>query len=177
MYRVTTSHHIHFAHHVHGHAGPCISLHGHTWRFELTLAAEQLDAGGFVVDFDVVHGQVLEPCHLLLDHSLALSRAFFDQNQQHLAGLGASLVATRQDTLGDLGCAQPAYEGELNGARDEWPGGIKVAVFPFAPTSERLAKWLYQVAEQRLADDRVSVARARILETLHPVECIAEYAP
>ena len=75
MYRVTTGIHIHFGHHVHGHAGPCISLHGHTWKFELTLAAEALDRGGFVVDFDQVQHLVLEPCHLLLDHSLALSEA------------------------------------------------------------------------------------------------------
>ena len=177
MYRVTTSNHIHFAHHVFGHAGPCISLHGHTWKFEITLAAEELDVGGFVVDFDVVHQKVLEPCHLLLDHSLALSREFYEQNKGHLEGLGQSLVATRKQTIGGMGCAQAAYDGELNGARDEWPGGIKVSVFPFAPTSERLAEWLFQVAGQRLADDRVQVDRARVVETLHPVECVGEYTP
>ncbi|MET0413201.1 MAG: 6-carboxytetrahydropterin synthase, partial [Polyangiaceae bacterium] len=43
MYRITTGIHIHFAHHIRGHAGPCISIHGHTWKFEVTLVAEELD--------------------------------------------------------------------------------------------------------------------------------------
>ena len=46
MYQVTTSVHLQFGHHVHGHAGPCISLHGHTWRFEVTLASERLGERG-----------------------------------------------------------------------------------------------------------------------------------
>ena len=54
MYRITKSQHIHFAHHVRGHRGACISLHGHTWRFDLTVGAETLDAEGFVVDFSVM---------------------------------------------------------------------------------------------------------------------------
>jgi 6-pyruvoyl-tetrahydropterin synthase len=177
MYRVSTSVFIHFAHHIRGHSGPCISLHGHTWRFELALQAETLDSGGFVLDFDLVDREVLVPCHLLLDHSLALGQESYAENQAQLAALGCQLVETRRETIQSLGEPQPAYEGQLGGARNEWPGGIKVTVFPFAPTSERLARWLYEVAVQRLADDRVSVACARVCETLHPVECIAEYSP
>ena len=44
MYTITSSVFIHFGHHVRGHDGPCISLHGHTWKFEISVAAEELDA-------------------------------------------------------------------------------------------------------------------------------------
>ncbi|RLB60270.1 MAG: hypothetical protein DRI90_14135, partial [Deltaproteobacteria bacterium] len=72
MYTVTSSVFVHFGHHVRGHVGPCISLHGHTWKLEIALQAETLDAQGFVADFDVVKAQVLDPCYQLLDHALAV---------------------------------------------------------------------------------------------------------
>ncbi len=177
MYRVTTAVHIHFSHHVRGHSGPCISLHGHTWRFELTLGSSSLDAEGFVVDFDRVHELVLEPCHRLLDHSLALGRDSFEQNAEPLVTLGRNLVGTRTETLGHLGEVPFHLESGLGGAQNELPGGIKVAVFPFAPTSERLAEWFFGVAAARLGDDRVRVVCTRVFESLHPVATYAEYVP
>jgi hypothetical protein len=68
-------------------------------------------------------------------------------------------------------------EGTMAGARNHTPGGIKVCVFPFTPTSERLAEWLYQVAEERMGDERVKVIRTRVYETLHPMESFADYEP
>jgi 6-pyruvoyl-tetrahydropterin synthase len=177
MYKITTGIHIHFAHHIRGHAGPCISIHGHTWKFEVTLAATELDAQGFVVDFDDLHERVLSPCHRLLDHGLALGESSFTENRAILTQLGHGLVETRRETLGDLGSLQPALEDTLGGARNERPGGIKLAVFPFSPTSERLARWLFEVAESRLRDERVFIAGARIYETLLPTEAVAEYSP
>ncbi len=177
MYRITTAVHIHFSHHVRGHSGPCISLHGHTWKFELTLEARALDVEGFVVDFDRVHELVLEPCHRLLDHSLALGRASFEQNAEPLSALGRNLVASRTETLGHLGEPPFHLEGGLGEAENVLPGGIKVAVFPFAPTSERLAEWFFGVAAARLGDERVRVVRARVYESLLPVATYAEFAP
>lgn len=177
MYRITSSIHIHFAHHVRGHSGPCISLHGHTWMFQVELQASELDAQGFVADFDDVHARVLLPCHRLLDHSLALGEESYGENRAALEQLGKSLVATRLGTIGSLGDPQEALDRELHGARNEHPGGIKVCVFPFTPTSERLARWLFEVTSRVLEDDRVRVGRARIYETLHPTECYAEYVP
>lgn len=177
MYKVTTGIHIHFAHHIRGHAGPCVSIHGHTWKFDVTLLARDLDAQGFVVDFDDLYDRVLLPCHRLLDHALALGEASYAENRAVLAQLGTSLVETRRETLGNLGTLQPALDTPLAGARNERPGGIKVAVFPFSPTSERLARWLYEVADSAFRDERVSIGGARIYETLHPTEAVAEYAP
>jgi len=175
MYRASCSIHAHFAHHVRGHAGPCISIHGHTWKLEVVLEARALDAQGFVIDFDLVHEKVLTPCFALLDHSLALGEATWKETAELLAPLGRSLVTSRMETLGHEGTPPAAHDGELAGARNERPGGIKVAVFPFTPTSEKLAEWLYRVADQTFSDDRVRVACGRIFESLHPSESIAEF--
>jgi 6-pyruvoyl-tetrahydropterin synthase len=177
MYRASLGIHLHFSHHVRGHEGPCISLHGHTWRFEVVLQATDLDKQGFVVDFDRVHEEVLIPIFDLLDHSLAIGEATWADTAELLAPLGQSLVASRHETLGSLGKAPKCLSGSLGDARNELPGGIKVAVFPFTPTSERLAKWLYDVASQAFADERVSVACGRVYESLHPAEAVAEYWP
>ena len=177
MYRITTGNYIHFAHHIRGHAGPCISLHGHTWNFEVTLQAAELDAQGFVVDFDELHATVLEPCHRLLDHSLAIGEQTYAENLEALRQLGNCLVETRNETLGSRGERQPGCEQALQQARNEYPGGIKLAVFPFSPTSERLARWLFDLASTQVGNARVSVYAARIFETLHPTEAVAEYVP
>jgi len=177
MYKITTGIHIQFAHHIRGHTGPCVSIHGHTWKFEVSLTAPELDAQGFVIDFAELDERVLTPCHRLLDHSLAMGEASYAENHAALAQLGKSLLEARRETLGHLGSPQVGLDDVLGGARNERPGGIKLAVFPFSPTSERLARWLYDVAQARVSDGRVRVAAARVFETLHPVDAIAEYVP
>jgi 6-pyruvoyl-tetrahydropterin synthase len=177
MYRACCGTHLQFAHHVRGHKGPCISLHGHTWRFEIMLEAKQLDPEGFVVDFDVIHERLLDPCFALLDHALALGEASYQETHELLAPLGTALVASRMHTIGHLGTQPESMTGTLGGARNEHPGGMKVAVFPFTPTSERLAEWLHGVAQTMFGDDRVSVKLARIYESLHPNESVAEFEP
>lgn len=177
MYTISCGIFIHFGHHVRGHDGPCISLHGHTWRFDVSLRATELNNSGFVMDFDKLQIEVLDRCHRLLDHSLALGAASWEETAEQLAALGKTLVASRMHTMGNLGQLQPALDGELLGARNERPGGIKVAVFPFTPTSERLAHWLYQLTDKIVSDNRVSVASARVYETMHPTEMVAEYRP
>ncbi|MEL6185879.1 MAG: 6-carboxytetrahydropterin synthase, partial [Myxococcota bacterium] len=65
MYRIHRSVDVSFAHHVRGHSGACINVHGHTWKLEVGLAAETLDREGFIVDFAVLKREVLTPCHQL----------------------------------------------------------------------------------------------------------------
>ena len=177
MYRITKGIHAHFAHHVRGHRGACISLHGHTWKLEVTVGADTLDREGFVVDFARIKEEVLRPCHQLLDHALAIGEDTWQETREQLAALGTRLVDSRHETMGSRGELQPHLVGTLNGARNELPGDIKVAVMSVAPTSETLAKWLYELADEKLGDDRVRVLNARIYESLHPVPTFAEYDP
>lgn len=174
MYRVRKSIDIDFAHHVRGHLGPCINLHGHTWKFEVEVEAAELDAQGFVLDFGVLKRRVLTPCHALLDHALAIGADTFREVEHELAETGRKLLASR----GPVECEEPARsEHELGGARSVFPGGMKLAVFPFSPTSERFARWLYELAASQLDDERVHVRVGRVYETLHPVHSVAEYGP
>ncbi len=177
MYTVTSSVFVHFAHHVRGHAGPCISLHGHTWKLELAFQARELDPQGFVVDFDVVNDRLFVPCHTLLDHCLAVGPDTWAESKDDLERIGCTLVASRREFPDAAGEGQALLSGELGGARNERPGGIKVAVFPFSPTSEQLARWLCELGDAVIGDDRVSAACGRIYEALHPTELIAEYRP
>ena len=173
MYRIRKSIDIDFSHHVHAHMGSCINVHGHTWKFEVGLEAKTLTTEGFVIDFKHLKQGVLKPCHALLDHSLAVGQVTYDRVEGDLAELGAKLLATRPDG----GAGVPKDVVELAGAVNRYPGGMKVAVFPFIPTSERLAEWLWRVADGALRDERVAVSYGRIYETLHPVESVAEYMP
>lgn len=178
MYRIHRSIDISFSHHVRGHSGPCVNIHGHTWKFEVGLGASELDREGFVVDFGVLKRRVLLPCFKLLDHSLAVGAETYQDIAASLAPVGERLLASRQAIHGPQVEARPAVEGiTLHGATNKFPGGMKVAVFPFNPTSERLARWLYGLSDETLADDRVQVRYARVYETLHPVESVAEYGP
>lgn len=171
MFVIHRSVDIDFSHHVRGHLGGCINVHGHTWKFEVGVAASTLDEQGFVVDFGALESRVLLPCHDLLDHGMAVGQDTFEDSQAALADVGRAFLGSRKSPgkVFDKIC--------LAGAENRFPGGLKVAVFPFAPTSERIAQWLYGLAKQELADDRVSIAYARIYETLHPVESVAEYRP
>lgn len=174
MYRIRKSIDLDFAHHVRGHEGACINIHGHTWKFEVELGATELDAQGFVVDFGELKREVLRPCHRLLDHALAVGETTFAEVEKDLAGIGSRLLATQ--ATHKPGIDQDGDRLELAGARLAYPGGMKVAVFPFSPTSERLARWLHGLAVEKLENERVHVVLARVYETLHPVMAVAEYA-
>ena len=172
MYRIRKSIDVDFAHHVRGHLGPCINLHGHTWKLEVEIGATELDAQGFVIDFGVLKRQVLTPCHALLDHALAIGVETFGEIEAELAETGRKLLRSR----GPAQCEESAPEERvLAGARSAYPGGMKLAIFPFSPTSERIAEWLFKLASERLNDGRVTVELGRVYETLHPVEAVAEY--
>ncbi|MGF1510885.1 MAG: 6-pyruvoyl tetrahydropterin synthase family protein [Myxococcota bacterium] len=179
VYRVHRSIDVSFSHHVRGHAGPCVNVHGHTWKFEVGLAASELDRQGFVVDFAILSAHVLKPVHGLLDHALAMGRETFEEVSGPLSDLGKVLLASREAIHGsDHGIVDDQTPRRLGGAENRYPGGLKVCVFPFSPTSERLAKWLFDLADgvaREHGPGRVAVAHARVYETLHPVESVAEY--
>jgi 6-pyruvoyl tetrahydropterin synthase/QueD family protein len=174
MFRIRKSIDVDFAHHVRGHLGPCINLHGHTWKLEVVVGAQELCPQGFVIDFGVLKREVLAPCHQLLDHALAIGTETFAEIEPELRETGRKLLLSR----GPAHCVEAAPDDlSLNGARSVFPGGMKLAVFPFSPTSERIARWLFELAQSRLDDARVKVLTGRVYETLHPVESVAEYSP
>jgi len=174
MYIVYKSIDIDFAHHVSGHDGACINIHGHTWKFEVCAHAETLDDMGFVLDFKKLKTKVLQPVHELLDHSLVLSKeTLCEELRDALRIVGKKLLATRKkeqyyDNMKVLRSALLA-PGTYN--------GMRVVQFPFAPTSERIAYWFYLIAKDALEDERVKIKWTKIYETLYPVHAVAMYQP
>ncbi|MDP7040409.1 MAG: 6-carboxytetrahydropterin synthase [Myxococcota bacterium] len=175
-YSIHKSIDISFAHHIRGHKGHCINMHGHTWKFEVGLMSEELDAQGFVLDFSTLKTKLLEPIHSLLDHALAIGEDTYNDIADDLEPMGVKLLASRQELHGEINTSEREVV-RFEQAENRYPGGLKVAVFPFSPTSERFSKWLYDAARATLEDDRVKIRYARIFETLHPVESVAEYWP
>lgn len=57
MFELTIKGDIASAHFIPGYKGNCGSLHGHTWKIELTVCGEQLDSLGMLVDFKVIKKQ------------------------------------------------------------------------------------------------------------------------
>lgn len=175
VHRIFRSIDVHFGHHVRGHRGSCINIHGHTWKFEVCAAAETLDVDGFVVDFRQLSTDVLSPTYALLDHALAIGEETWAEAHAELAALGAKLTDSRELVHGAGAPPLVTDTMTLQGAQTRYPGGMKVAVFPFSPTSERLAAWLHELATAKLADTRVHIAWTRVYETLHPVMSVAEF--
>lgn len=177
MFEITKSVDIDFAHHISGHAGNCINIHGHTWKFEITLGADELNDNGFVVDFGILKSKILEPIKALLDHSLVLSDKTFKEIEPYMLQIGATLISTRPDVRKSfIDTVESHLMLSLNSATLWECAGINITTFAFTPTSEQLAKWLYNVAENIfILDNRVVVKEARVYEQLHPVEACAVY--
>ena len=201
MFYVTKSIDIDFAHHVSGHKGACINIHGHTWKFEVTVQAEELDPTGFVLDFKRVKEGILMPVHALLDHALVLPLKTADKIRSELVGVGRALVATRPADFPTSYPVDKMVPVSIDTVSATWPdvqayraGGMKITTFNFTPTSERIAGWFYKIAESfldkevgrrerlvgidRYARPRgVMITNTKIYETLHPVESVATYIP
>lgn len=67
MYELTVSAHFSAAHRLDGHPGECARLHGHNWKVEVEVQAEELKSLGMAIDFRQLKealGQVLTQ----LDH-------------------------------------------------------------------------------------------------------------
>ncbi|HKK02021.1 MAG TPA: 6-carboxytetrahydropterin synthase QueD [Desulfuromonadales bacterium] len=67
MYRLTIHTHFAAAHNLRHYQGDCENLHGHNWKVEVTVAAQELDQAGLGTDFKILKRQTKEILELL-DH-------------------------------------------------------------------------------------------------------------
>lgn len=54
MYHLTIQTHFAAAHNLLNYQGDCENLHGHNWKVEVTVMAEQLDDAGLGIDFKIL---------------------------------------------------------------------------------------------------------------------------
>lgn len=67
MFEAKVRDHIASAHILHGYDGACSRLHGHTWKVEVTVVGDKLDAVGLLADFKILK-QKLKEVLVPLDH-------------------------------------------------------------------------------------------------------------
>lgn len=60
MFEVSVKGDIASAHFLKGYEGRCKDLHGHTWKIEVVIVGEQLDAIGMLADFAVLKKELRE---------------------------------------------------------------------------------------------------------------------
>lgn len=85
MLRVTKIFHFEMAHAIHGYAGPCKNIHGHSYELYVTVAAandtdDYIPTPGFVIDFKDIKKLVNNSVIEYFDHKLVLSRDFLAEN-------------------------------------------------------------------------------------------------
>ena len=74
MYRVTREIHFCYGHRLLNYDGKCRHLHGHNGRAVISLAAQQLDPLGMVMDFSHIKRVVSEWIDDKLDHKMLLHK-------------------------------------------------------------------------------------------------------
>lgn len=142
MNQITRRLEIDVGHRLLAHPGKCRNYHGHRLIVEVTCQAEGLDKVGRVVDFSVIKEKFGGWLDTYLDHGMVL------QKGDPLAGW----MLAKQ--------IKPYYDAEYTFAEDP-----KVLVVPFAPTSENLAKFLFEEAVTVMKDTGVVVTHLRLYET------------
>lgn len=71
--RVTRQFNIPMAHRLTNYDGPCKNLHGHTYKLEVTIAANKLDKDGMVIDFRKLKVMVNDNIVKGFDHSMVVN--------------------------------------------------------------------------------------------------------
>jgi len=72
MISVTREHEICAGHRVMGHEGKCKNIHGHNYKFVMTLATDKLDSIGRVIDFSVIKNLLCNWLEKEWDHKMIL---------------------------------------------------------------------------------------------------------
>ena len=84
MLKLTKIFHFEMAHAIHGYAGACRHVHGHSYELHVSVAADDnhkayIPAPGFVTDFKEIKKLVNAAVIERFDHKLLLSKAFLEE--------------------------------------------------------------------------------------------------
>lgn len=125
MYEVTVDAGFSSGHYLRSYKGKCENPHGHNYKVRLTLAGEELDAAGLLLDFTLLK-QALRPILDRLDHRMLndvepfnvlnpsaenLAKYFYDQTGKQLAALTEGRVRVKQATIWETEtCTATYYE-------------------------------------------------------------------
>ena len=85
MIKLTKIFHFEMAHAIHGYAGSCKNIHGHSYELHISVGANFTEtdfivAPGFIIDFKEIKNLVQDSVIEQFDHRLLLSNDFIDKN-------------------------------------------------------------------------------------------------
>ncbi len=80
MFDISVKTHFAGAHHLRDYPGDCEHPHGHNWKIEVTVRANELDELGMGIDFKILKKEVKKVIDQLDHHDLNNLPAFSDQN-------------------------------------------------------------------------------------------------
>lgn len=131
-------------HRVPEHNGKCKNYHGHTWTLEVCVSAPVLDTVGVVIDFGELKARIGGWINAHLDHGMCLHHA--DPMAEWLT-LQALLTTSREHgpAMGSNVLAKVKRDRCLDSPH-------KLYLMDEAPTSENLARLLFEKAKVLLAD-------------------------
>jgi len=122
---------------------PCRRIHGHQGKVTISMSAESLDHRGFVIDFKELTF-IKKFINGNLDHRFILS--YSDPRFEQLtAGISAERVRLKSIPVTLL-------DGVVMGWRYKSIENDSFIFVNFNPTSENLAKWIYEGVDKVLAE-------------------------
>jgi len=68
MFSLSVSSHFDAAHYLRGYLGPCANLHGHSWKYTVTIEGPVLDSQGMLFDFKEIKNVMKEMVESKYDH-------------------------------------------------------------------------------------------------------------
>ena len=123
MYEVTVEAGFSSGHYLRNYQGKCENPHGHNYRVRVTLAGDQLDASGLLLDFKLLK-EVMRPVIDRLDHQMLndlepfttlnpsaenIAKFFFDQTNQQLEGMTHGRVRVKDCTIWETDTTTATY--------------------------------------------------------------------
>jgi 6-pyruvoyltetrahydropterin/6-carboxytetrahydropterin synthase len=123
MFEVTVEAHFSSGHFLREYHGKCENPHGHNYRVLVTLAGEELESNGLLLDFKVLK-DILKPVVNYLDHHMInelppfdvvnpsaenLAKYFFDETNARLKDVTAGRVRVKSSTIFETDTSQATY--------------------------------------------------------------------
>ncbi|MDE3148564.1 MAG: 6-carboxytetrahydropterin synthase QueD [Acidobacteriota bacterium] len=123
MFEVTVEAGFSSGHYLRNYKGKCENPHGHNYKVRVTLTGAVLDEAGLLLDFKLLK-QVLRPVIERIDHQMlndlepftelnpsaeTLAKYFYEQTNEHLAGMTAGRVRVKDCTIWETDTTTATY--------------------------------------------------------------------
>jgi len=123
MYEVTVEAGFSSGHYLRNYHGKCENPHGHNYKVRVTLAGQDLDPSGLLIDFKLLK-QVLKPTIDRIDHQMLndiepfielnpsaenIARYFYDQTSRRLSEMTDGRVRVKDCTIWETDTTTATY--------------------------------------------------------------------